>query len=278
MSLNTLLVCIIYLLLAPLAGGLLAGGEQILRCRIQKRKKGPDLLQPFRDVIGLLKLKPIIEGDVYFRCAAGYLVCMALTGCVVIAGGNFCLATVLAFAGYLALAAGHRFAGRSCEEELLRAIMVLLLFSLTAFGFYLVSGFSLGHGSFRISDLLASGEPPVRYLPGVVAALILYRIAGWQDPFVTQKMIGEYTGKVLALLETGRWIENLAFLPVLFLCHFAGSVVTGVVGVLVCLAVLILRVALTPLRFMLQDRIPTCGFAAICFLLCLGNFFVLLSY
>ena len=45
---------LLYLLLAPILGGLLSGCDRIISARMQRRK-GPPLLQPFYDFLNLMR-------------------------------------------------------------------------------------------------------------------------------------------------------------------------------------------------------------------------------
>ena len=49
---------LLYLLLAPILGGLLSGCDRIISARMQRRK-GPPLLQPFYDFLKLWGKQPI---------------------------------------------------------------------------------------------------------------------------------------------------------------------------------------------------------------------------
>ena len=54
MIIKTIISVIAYLILAPLAGGLLAGLDRKLSARMQRRV-GPPILQPFYDVLKLFE-------------------------------------------------------------------------------------------------------------------------------------------------------------------------------------------------------------------------------
>ena len=56
MIIKTIISVIAYLILAPLAGGLLAGLDRKLSARMQRRV-GPPILQPFYDVLKLFERK-----------------------------------------------------------------------------------------------------------------------------------------------------------------------------------------------------------------------------
>ncbi len=91
MSISTSVIWVIaYLLLAPIAGGFLAGIDRKISARMQGRV-GPSLLQPFYDVFKLWEKEAITVNkvqDFYVLC---FLIFIIITGCFFFAGGDLLL-------------------------------------------------------------------------------------------------------------------------------------------------------------------------------------------
>ncbi|MCK4400163.1 NADH-quinone oxidoreductase subunit H, partial [Candidatus Bathyarchaeota archaeon] len=77
---------ILYVLAAPLIGGLIVGLDRKITARMQSRV-GPPLLQPFYDVIKLWGKEPFISSRMQPILATGYLV-FAFTGLALLALGE----------------------------------------------------------------------------------------------------------------------------------------------------------------------------------------------
>ncbi len=280
---------LLYIVTVPLFAGSFSGLERIVRSVLKRRKKGASLLQPFRDLVGLVKLKPIQDDKGFLYCAIGYAAFMAMAGCVLFTGGNFVVVILLMTFGNISYAGGFWLSGKEAstekmrvlferegEKELLRAGASLLLFSMIALGFYLVVGFAAGRGGFKIDELLAVKQIQALFLPGLLAALLIYGSALRRKGYVDDRMIAGYTGKNLALLELGRWYESMIFFGIVFLFHFSGNAVTAVVGLFACALVEFLRVLLIPFVAGVNDRMIILAVSMAVFILCLINFVILL--
>ena len=284
---------IIYLVTMPLIAGLLVGAARILKSRLQRRKKGPDILQPLRDLVGLIKLKPIAEDRWYLRCAIAYTAFMALAGGVFFSGGNLCGVILLSAFGNAAYVGGFWLAEKTNaaaqknsnasrrnrvkgENELLRAGAMVILYSMVAFGYHRVTESAIVGGSFLISDLLQAGKMPVLLLPCLLIPLALYGIAGRKKNYIDDLMINGYTGRNLAVLEIGRWYESMVYFGILFLFVFGEGVITAVLAVLVCAAVEYFKVFLMPFFSRVKNKMAVLSIGLICLLICLLNFMVIL--
>ena len=82
---------VLYLVLAPFLGGLLAGLDRILSARMQRRV-GPPLLQPFYDVLKLWDKQPIAVNKAVSFYVGGFLLFVLLTGVFFFTGGDILLA------------------------------------------------------------------------------------------------------------------------------------------------------------------------------------------
>ncbi len=78
---------VLFLLLAPLAGGLLDGLDRIIAARMQGRK-GPPLLQPFYDLAKLFSKQMIAVNSVQMLLNLSYLIFLAIAGSMLFAGAD----------------------------------------------------------------------------------------------------------------------------------------------------------------------------------------------
>ena len=81
---------LLYLLLAPILGGLLSGCDRIISARMQRRK-GPPLLQPFYDFLKLWGKQPIAVNKAEGFYIFGFLLFVLLTGTLFFAQGDILL-------------------------------------------------------------------------------------------------------------------------------------------------------------------------------------------
>ena len=74
-----ILYALLYLFLAPVGGGLLAGLDRKLTARMQRRV-GPPVVQPFYDVLKLFEKERIAVNEAQGFYLAGFLFFMILSG------------------------------------------------------------------------------------------------------------------------------------------------------------------------------------------------------
>lgn len=99
---------ILFLLLAPLVGGLLDGVDRKISARMQGRV-GPPLLQPFYDVAKLFNKQMIVVNKAQTFLVLSYCFTQIFTGCMFFAGVDIMMcffvlstgATFLVFAGFI---------------------------------------------------------------------------------------------------------------------------------------------------------------------------------
>ena len=86
----SIIYALLFLLLAPIAGGLIAGIDRRITARMQGRV-GPPILQPFYDVGKLFEKEKVVvtsSQNFYVLC---YLVFIALSGALFFGGGDLLL-------------------------------------------------------------------------------------------------------------------------------------------------------------------------------------------
>ena len=238
------------LILAPLAGGLLCGLDRII-CAKMQRRKGPPLLQPFYDVIKLLKkcattvnkltrylvtlsLFFSIFTVVLFGMGADLLLCIfAFT----LVGVFFALVGYSAFSPYSFIGTERELVQIMCYEP-----MVLIM----AFGYYQVIG------SFGEADAFLQSSPAIIKLPLIFLGLLyVQNIKMRKSPFdlsmshhghqeIVKGITTELTGVCLAMVEISHWFETVFALGLVYLFFVYSSPVSWVIGVFLCLVVFFL--------------------------------------
>jgi formate hydrogenlyase subunit 4 len=218
---------VIYILLAPIVGGLVAGIDRKVTARMQGRV-GPPLLQPFYDVGKLFEKETVVVTITQNFYVLSYLVFMAVSGALFFSGGDFLL-VIFAFTLshiFLVLGAYASYSPYShvgAERELIQIIAYEPMIIFTAVGMYLVTK------SFYISDIVASSVPIIVYLPGVfIGYLMVLTIKLRKSPFdlstshhahqeIVKGVTTDFSGPNLAKIEIAHWYEYVVILGVVYL-------------------------------------------------------------
>lgn len=239
---NGIIGAVLFLILAPIAGGLIAGIDRKLTARMQGRV-GPPLLQPFYDVGKLFEKEKVVVVTAQNFYVVAYLVFIALSGALFFAGGDlllivfaFTLAHVFLVLGAYAVHSPYSHIG--AERELIQVMAYEPMIILAAVGLYMVSG------SFYVSDIAATTAPAILYLPGVFLGLaVILTIKLRKSPFdistshhahqeIVKGITTEFSGSTLGQIEIAHWYENVFLLGLVYL-FFAWNPVIGVVAVAV---------------------------------------------
>ena len=215
---NPIVLVPLYVVLAPVFGGLLTGADRILSARMQGRV-GPPVLQPFYDVGKLLQkdvrsLNPIAE-----PLLLGHVGFMALAGVLVVGGVDLLLtAFVFALAALcLVLAAGsvnspYSFTG--AEREL------IILLASEPFFILMLAAVCKVTGESTLAGVLASPERVALVLPGIVLAfLFVATIKLRKSPFdistshhphqeLVRGLTSDMSGRLIGWVELGHWYES----------------------------------------------------------------------
>jgi len=218
---------IVYLLLAPVVGGLIAGIDRKVTARMQGRI-GPPILQPFYDVGKLFEKDNIVVTTTQNFYVLSYLVFMIVAGMLFFSGGDmllvifaFTLSHIFLVLG--AYAAYSPYSHIGAERELIQIIAYEPMIIFTAVGMYMVTQ------SFFVSSIITSGIPIIVYLPGVfIGYLIVLTIKLRKSPFdlstshhahqeIVKGVTTEFAGPNLAKIELAHWYEYVFLLGVVFL-------------------------------------------------------------
>jgi ech hydrogenase subunit B len=215
---SPILLVPLFLVLAPLFGGLLTGVDRVVSARMQSRV-GPPVLQPFYDLGKLLQkdvrpVNPIAE-----PLLIGHVVFMALSGAMVIGGVDLLFtAFVFALAAlFLVLAAGsvnspYSFTG--AEREL------IVLLASEPFFILMLAAICKVTGESTFAGVLASPERVALVLPGIVLAfLFVATIKLRKSPFdistshhphqeLVRGLTTDMSGRLIGWVELAHWYES----------------------------------------------------------------------
>lgn len=245
---------VLYIILAPIFGALLAGLDRKITARMQGRQ-GPPLFQPLYDVQKLLKKQTKVINRVQMLYLLTFLFFILVTGVLFFAGYDilFVLFTLTTANLFLVIAAssGHSpYAFMGAGRELVQMLVYEPMVLIAAIGLYVVTG------SFKVSEIVVhNGLPAIIYLPGIFLGFIfILTIKLRKHPFdlstshhAHQEMVKglttEFNGKMFAIVEITHWYESIflmGMLALFFLNNKWWSVILAFVFVAVCYFVEIL--------------------------------------
>lgn len=251
-DIEAIILALVYLILAPVAGCVLAGVDRKLSARMQGRR-GPPIRQPYYDVRKFMEKEQITSNGVQDFYVACYLLFVIATGCMFFAGMDLLLVLFTLTLGetFLILAAycsGSPFSQVGAQRELYVAMAYEPILLLAAIAFYLQTG------SFAIGDIASSDGMAVIPLIGVfVAFLYALTMKLRKSPFdlsmshhahqdLVRGMTTEFSGRTLAMLEVSHWYENIMLLALVALFFMDGTWVGFAVGLVVAVLAYLLEV------------------------------------
>ncbi len=237
---------ILYLLLGPVVGGLLAGFDRKITARMQGRQ-GPSVLQPFYDLFKLFNKQAVVVNNVQDFLVWGFLVFIVFTGCLFFSGGDLLLVFfALTLAGIFfimsACSANSPYSSMGAQRELMQMMAYEPMVLLVGIGFYIVTG------SFAVKDIIVfSNIPAIVYMPGIFLGFLWILVIKFRkSPFdlstthhAHQEMVKglttELSGNILALVELSHWYENVFLLGIVGLFVMTSDWWSGLIAVAVCI-------------------------------------------
>ncbi len=213
---------LLFLLLAPLAGGLLDGLDRKISARMQGRV-GPPLLQPFYDVIKLFAKQTVVVERSQTFLLLSYCATQIFTGCMFFAGVDVLMcffvlstgATFLVFAGYIT---NSPYSSLGAGRELVQMMSYEPAILLSCVGFYLATG------TFRVSEIICTPFSSILVLPGFFFGYVfILTIKMRKSPFdlstshhphqeLVKGITTEMGAKNLAIYTITEWYENIFLL------------------------------------------------------------------
>lgn len=240
---------ILFVIVAPIFGGLLAGVDRRVTARMQSRY-GPPILQPFYDVGKLFEKQARPVNPVAEPLLLGHLGFMAAAGALLLGGTDIIfVAFVFALAAlFLVLAAGsvnspYSFTG--AERELIVLLASEPFFILMMAAVAKVSGVSSFQGVLSSTTWVAPQVPGI-----LIAFLMVATIKLRKSPFdisvshhphqeLVRGLTSDMSGRLLAYVEMTHWYES-ALLCAFTVLLFNWSVPLGIVVFLLAYAAEIL--------------------------------------
>ncbi|MDV0442117.1 NADH-quinone oxidoreductase subunit H [Methanorbis furvi] len=234
---------VLFLILAPVLGGLISGVDRVLTARMQSRR-GPPVLQPFYDISKLWHKERAFANPVEMILTSGYLILIAFSGAILFSGGDlllvvFALALSHTFLILAAYAANAPYSTVGAERELIGVMVAEPILILLAAGFFIVTG------SFFVSDIVSDPTSAIVYLPGVFLALFaVLTLKLRKSPFdiatshhahqeLVKGVTSSLSGRTLAKVELAHWYETIILLAMMLL-FFAANPVLGIIVVVIC--------------------------------------------
>lgn len=228
---------LIYLVAAPVLGGLLAGLDRIITARMQSRM-GPPLLQPFYDVLKLWQKENVVVRRSQNYYIFFFLLFVIFTGGLFFGGSDLLLvifaltlAAIFFVLGAYKASSPYSFVG--AERELIQMMAYEPMVLLTAIGMYMVTK------SFHVDAIAGHDRLLVCALPGVfLGFLYTLEIKFRKSPFdlscshhahqeLVRGITTEFSGRTLGMIEIAHWYENVFLLGWVYL-FFAAMPVLGV--------------------------------------------------
>jgi ech hydrogenase subunit B len=239
---------IIYLIGAPIVGGLLAGWDRRISARMQSRL-GPPILQPFYDVLKLWQKQNLVTRRTQNLYVTLFLVLVIFSGGLFFAGSDLLLVIFALTLGAIffvlgAYTASSPYSFIGAERELIQMMAYEPLILLTPIGMYMVTK------SFSVGEIASHSSLLVLALPGVfLGFLMAIEIKFRKSPFdlscshhahqeLASGITTEFSARTLAMIEVAHWYESVFLLGWVYL-FFASVPVLGVAAALGALLLII---------------------------------------
>ena len=248
----TVIGCIVFAVLAPIVGCLLAGLDRKISARMQGRV-GPPILQPYYDVRKLLE-----KDHVAVNSSEGVYVTFALlfaivAGGIFFTGGNLLLCIfIITLSSFLFIIAAYSsrspYAEVGAERETMQVMAYEPMVLLMAVAFFLATG------SFNVAAVFDVDVPVVTTIWLVfLGFLFILTIKLRKSPFdlsyshhahqeLVKGITTEMSGPTLAKVEIMHWCESVLFLGWVGMFFVWGNPVSIVLGVVVALAAYFLEI------------------------------------
>ena len=244
---DALMNAALYIVLAPILGGLIAGIDRKITAKMQGRV-GPPILQPFYDVLKLFeKEKVVVTRSQNFYILA-YFIFMVFGGALFFSGGDllltiFALTLAHIFLVLGAYSATSPYSHIGAERELIQIMAYEPMIIIAAVGMYMTTKLYIPGGSFYSSDVMKATIPIIQYLPGIFLGFVyVLTMKLRKSPFdistshhahqeIVKGVTTEFSGSTLGRIEIAHWYETVFLLGFLYL-FFSWSPIIGIMAVI----------------------------------------------
>lgn len=243
---------VLFIVLAPVLGCLLAGIDRKISAKMQGRV-GPPVLQPYYDVRKLFAKEDESTNPAEHVYVLMYLIFIVIAGALFCSGGNFLLVVFILTLATLffiiaAYSARSPYADAGASREILQVMAYEPMVLLVAVGFYMVAG------SFNVADIAGLAVPAVAYIPLLfIGFVFVLTIKLRKSPFdlsmshhahqeLVRGMTTEMSGKTLGIVEVSHWYENILFMLWVGLFFMSASWVSIIVAIVVMAIVYLLEI------------------------------------
>jgi len=234
---NAWMRVVLYIVAAPLIGGLLGGWDRRISARMQSRR-GPPIMQPFYDVLKLLQKENLAVQPLQNYYIVFYLALMIFTGALFFGGSDlllvvFALTTAAIFFALAAYKVGSPYSFIGAERELIQMMAYEPMIILTAIGMYMATK------TFYVHEIAGRSDMPALALPGVFLGFVyMLTIKFRKSPFdlssshhahqeLVRGITTEFSGRTLAMIEIAHWYETVFLMGWVYL-FFAASPALGI--------------------------------------------------
>lgn len=227
---------LLFVFLAPVVGGLIAGLDRKITARMQGRI-GPPILQPFFDVGKLMQKDNLVVRRTQNLYMEFFFIMTVFTGALFFSGGDLLLVIfALTLAGVFFVLGGYKasspYSFIGAQRETLQMMSYEPAVLLVAVGMYMITK------SFNVADIVAYPRPLIVDLPGFfIAFFFILAIKFRKSPFdlstshhahqeLVKGITTEFSGRTLALIEIAHWYEYVFVLGIGYL-FFAWNMWVG---------------------------------------------------
>jgi ech hydrogenase subunit B len=244
---NPLIYALLYVIAAPIAGGLIIGLDRKITARMQGRV-GPPIIQPFYDVLKLFEKEKVVVSRTQNFYVLTYLIFTVFTGALFFSGGDILLVVFALTLSHVFLVLGAYSANSpysyvGAERELIMIMAFEPMIIIATVGMYIVSKLTIPGGSFYVSDLATLATPMIYYLPAIfLGFLYVLTIKLRKSPFdistshhahqeIVKGVTTEFSGSTLGRIEIAHWYETVLLMGFVYL-FFAYAPLYGVFAIL----------------------------------------------
>lgn len=250
--LTTLIGTLIFAIVAPILGCLLAGLDRIISARMQGRV-GPPLLQPYYDVRKLFEKENASVNSVEWTYVVASFVFACLAGGIFFSGGNLlmCVFVITLSSLFFIVAA---YSSRSPYAEIGAHRETLQVMSYEPMVLLMAVAFFMASGSFDVKAVFDQELPVVTTIwLAFLGLLFILTIKLRKSPFdlsmshhahqeLVRGVTTEMSGRTLGLVEVMHWCENILFMGWVGMFFVWANPLSLILAVVVILAVYFLEI------------------------------------